>query len=130
MMKYCEVVYVEIVLFCFLICCRMFNEKVQLKECPTLLLSDRRASVSWTLEYTVLSAGGAVSQMTIRVLSTVKHYQKMRDLKNFMHTRRMSRWNLVMFFNANMFFGHSTYVFYKNLIIFLSAFIFHSQVIH
>lgn len=126
-MKRCKVLYVRMP---FSTCCRMCNKEVQLKKCPTLLISDRKASVCWTPAYTVLLAEGAVSQMTIRVPSTVKRSQKMRGLKNFMHTRRMNRWNSVMFFNTDMFFRRSTYVFYRNVIVLLYAFIFHYQVIH
>lgn len=77
-------------------------------------LSDRKASVSWTLVYIVLLVEEAVSPMKTHVLSTVKHSQKMRDLKNFLHTRKMNRWNLVMFLNENTFFRCSIYLFYKN----------------
>lgn len=77
-------------------------------------LSDRKASVSWTRVYIVLLVDEAVSPMKIRVLSTVKHSLKMRDLKNFLRTRKMNRWTLVMFLKENMFFRCSIYLFYKN----------------
>lgn len=61
----------------------------------------------------MLSVEGAVSQMKTRVPSTVKRSQKMRDLKNFLHTMKMSNWNLVMFLNENMFV-ECVCLFYEN----------------
>lgn len=61
----------------------------------------------------MLSVEGAVSQMKTHVPSTVKRSQKMRDLKNFLHTMKMSNWNLVMFLNENMFV-ECVCLFYEN----------------